>query len=294
MNPLSLGTHTITIEGRTQRYHVHGSGPVCLMHSGGPGLTWEYLRMPAVEEHVTAVYIEPIGSPGADQLGKHPHGYTRARYALAVEGVIDHLGVDKVHLLGHSHGGFVAQFFAVTRPDRLAGVILYESAPVTGPEHFAEAERLFGDFVRANVGNPGLAEVVQAWQGLPDIDSDEATVRTARGLFPAFCKDYWGREAEFAPIRAAVDGVFISGLDDNLAPVVVNDRDSLALISVPALIIVGQHDFMCGPRWARELHELIPGSRLVELAGSGHFGYFEQPAEFASVVVDFVRSTVAR
>jgi pimeloyl-ACP methyl ester carboxylesterase len=294
MNPLSPGTHTITIEGRAQRYHVHGSGPVCLMHSGGPGLSWEYMRMPAVEEHVTAVYVEPIGSPGADRLGKHPHGYSRARYALAIDGVIDHLGVDKVHLLGHSHGGFVAQFFATVRPERLAGVILYESAPVTGPEHFAEAQRLFGEFVRVNAGRPGMAEVVEAFQSLPRMADDEATVRVARGLFPAFCKDYWVREEEFAPIRAAVRGVFISGLDDNLAPVIVNDRETLGLITVPTLVIVGQHDFMCGPRWAHELHELIPGSRLVELADSGHFGHIEQAGEFASVVVDFVRANAAR
>ncbi|SEP52635.1 hypothetical protein [Amycolatopsis saalfeldensis] len=52
---LTPGTHTVELDGVRQRYHVHGRGPVCLAHSGGPGITWEYLRMPAVAEHLTVV-----------------------------------------------------------------------------------------------------------------------------------------------------------------------------------------------------------------------------------------------
>src|SRR5689334_22596343 len=129
-----MTTHTIELNGITQRYHVHGSGPVCLAHPGGPGAFWDYLRMPLLEEHLTMIYVEPIGTGGSGRLASHPDGYTRARYAAAVDGLIDHLGVDSVYLLGHSHGGFVAQYYALQHPERVTGVILYDSAPVTGPE----------------------------------------------------------------------------------------------------------------------------------------------------------------
>jgi proline iminopeptidase len=79
--------------------------------------------------------------------------------------------------------------------------------------------------------------------------------------------------------------VFISGLDERLVPEFVDDRDVLGTITTPTLVIVGRHDVICGPRWAQEIHERVPGSRLVVLERSGHFGHLEEPADFARAVV---------
>jgi proline iminopeptidase len=287
-DPMSSGEHTIEIDGVAQRYHVFGSGPVCIVHPGGPGFFWDYLRMPAVEQSLTTVYLEPIGTGGSGRLPTHPNGYTRERYARAIDGLIEHLGIDRVHLLGHSQGGFVAQHYAHTRPDRLAGIILYESAPAIGPEHFAEANRNLQAFVEAHDGDPRVADVLEAWQSVPLIADDEAFGTAARRLFPVYFADYWKRESEFAAARAAVRGSYISGLDDCLAPDPIDDREILPAITTPTSVIVGRHDFICGPRWATELHERIPGSQLVVLEESGHFGHLEQPGEFARVVRGFV------
>ncbi|WP_319943582.1 alpha/beta fold hydrolase [Nocardia aurantia] len=50
---------------------------------------------------------------------------------------------------------------------------------------------------------------------------------------------------------------------------------------MPTLVIVGRHDVIRGPRWAWELHELIPDSRLIILENSGHTGPLEEPRRFA-------------
>jgi proline iminopeptidase len=290
-SPLSAGAHEVDIDGVTQRYHVSGAGPVLVVHPGGPGFSWEYIRMPAVEAHLTTVYVEPIGTGESGRLATHPDGYTREAYARALDGLIRHLNVPKVHLLGHSHGGFVTQFYAQYYPGRLAGIILYESAPAVGPEHFAEAAANLDQFARVNAGNPKLDDVLDAWQSVPSIAGDEAFTTAARRLLPAYFADYWAREGEFAPFAAAVNGSYISGLDDCRAPIAIDDRAVLSSITTPTLVIVGRHDFICGPRWAREIHDLIPESKLVVLEDSGHFGHVDAPAEFASAVVDFVRST---
>jgi proline iminopeptidase len=290
-NPLAPGAHTIDVGGIALRYHVAGSGPVCLVHPGGPGFAWEYLRMPAVEEHLTTVYLEPIGTGESGRLAAHPNGYTREEYVRVLLGLIDHLGLPKVHLLGHSHGGFVAQLFAQQHADRLAGVILYESAPAVGPEHFAEAAARMEAFAQAHADHPGLEDVLAAWQVVPTIDSDEAFTTSARRLLPAFFADYWGRQGEYAQFAASVSGSYISGLDDCMAPVTIDDRATLAAITTPTLVIVGRHDFICGPRWSQEIHDLIAGSRLVILENSGHFGHLEEPQAFAEAVTDFVRSS---
>lgn len=290
--PLAAGQHTIEIDGVAQRYHVFGSGPVCIVHPGGPGFDWGYLRMPAVEQSLTTVYVEPIGTGGSGRLATHPDGYSRERYARAIDGLIEHLDVDRPHLLGHSHGGFVAQHYAYTRPDRLAGVILYESAATVGPAHFAAANRNLQAFAAEHAGDPRLADIVQAWQSVPAIADDNGFTTAAQRLFPVYFADYWRRESEFAAARAAVRGRYISGLDECHAPEAIDDRPALAGITTPTLVLVGRHDFICGPDAANDLYEGIPGSQLKVLEESGHFGHLEQPDEFARAVTDFVTSTL--
>jgi proline iminopeptidase len=287
-NPLATGTHTIDLNGIAQRYHVHGTGPVCVAHSGGPGVFWEYMRMPHLEEHLTMVYVEPIGTGGSGRLASHPDGYTRDRYVEALDGLIDHLATGPVYLLGHSHGGFVVQRYALTHPERLAGIILYDSAPVTGPEHGAEFVRKIEEFVARNDGNPDVAKVLGVVQSIPGISTDEGMTTALAGIIPLYVADFWNREEEFAALQAKVSGTYISGVDADGVPELIDDREVLGSVTVPALVIVGRLDPICGVRWAEELNKLIPGSQLVILSRSGHFGHVEEPEAFAQAVIAFV------
>ncbi|MFF4902829.1 alpha/beta fold hydrolase [Streptomyces sp. NPDC001068] len=293
--PLSPGTHTFRADGVLQRYHVQGNGPVCVAHSGGPGISWDYLRMPALEEHLTMVYVEPIGTAEDSRLPSHPHGYTRERYSRALETLIEHLGAADIHLLGHSHGAFVAAYHALHRSGQLAGVVLYEGAPVTGPEHGAEAGRMVEAFAAKHAGHPGLPDVLAAFGAMSAISSDEQTLAVARGVLPSYFADYWGHAERLAPLRDALRAVYISGLAEDLKPDVIDDRAGLKDLRVPALVIGGRHDVICGPRWALELHELIPDSQLLMLENSGHMGHIEEPELFADTVRAFVlRNTAVR
>lgn len=289
--PLSPGTHTFDANGIPQRYHVHGTGPVCLVHPGGPGVFWEPMRMPVLERDLTMVYVEPIGTGGSGRLPWHPRGYTRDRYSAHLDLLIDHLAVPSVHLLGHSHGGFVAQHYALRHADRLDGVVLYDSAPLTGPEHIAEAMAQVADFAARNADRPGLPEVLEAFRSTSAISNDEEFTTAVRGLLPAYFADYWGREKEFAPMRARLHGTHISGVDEHDAPDLIDDRETLGTLDLPVLVIVGRHDVVCGVRWGRELHQLIPGSGLLVLEDSGHFGHIEEPDAFARAVAGFVAAT---
>ena len=54
MHPaLTPGAHAVTVDSIVQRYHVHGTGPVCVVHPGGPGLSWNHMRPPETEERCT-------------------------------------------------------------------------------------------------------------------------------------------------------------------------------------------------------------------------------------------------
>jgi proline iminopeptidase len=289
-DPLSQGTHSLSVHERMQQYHVYGSGPVCVLQPGGPGILWDCMRMPAVEERMTVVYVEALGTGASDRLPTHPNGYTRSLYAEALGHLIDHLEQERVYLIGHSYGGFVAQRYALDHPDRLSGLILYESAAVTGEEHGAEAARQVAAFATRNVDNPELPGVLEALQAVGGITKDAELTAALRGLLPAYVADYWGREAELAPMRETIQVTYISSLDEYLAPDIIDDRAALLELTVPTLVIVGRYDVICGVRWAEELHHLIPKSRLLILERSGHLGHVEEPTEFASGIIEFVES----
>lgn len=290
-DPLCTGTHTVMADGLVQRYHVYGSGPVCLAHPGGPGVFWEYLRMPGVEQHLTMVYVEAMGTGASGRLASHPNGYTRRYYATVIDRLIDHLGQDKVYLLGHSYGGFVAQRYALDHPNRLTGLILFESSPVTGDEQNAEASRQLQVFAARNADNSELPGVIASLQSVGSITDDAELTRALRALLPAYFADYWGRKAEFAHQRGQVQAAYISNLDAHLVPDVIEDRAALPVLRTPTMVIAGRYDVICGVRWAEELHSLIPHSRLEILEESGHFGHLEEPETFTLAVANFVDAT---
>jgi proline iminopeptidase len=280
-DPLAPGTHTVVIDGVRQRYIVAGTGPVCVAHSGGPGVNWAYLRMPAVERLATMVYVEPVGTTADNRLASHPGGYTVGTYTSFMRGVLDHLGVPAVYLLGHSFGGLVAADFAATEPERTSGLILCASPVLTGPELNAESGRNFEMFIAGHPDAPGIDKLADAYHADSEFDDDSRT-SYLRAILPVYFADYYGRESEFGGMT---DGIRLSALKSEEFSL----RGALANLRVPTLVIAGRHDWICGPRWAAELREGIPGARLVMFENSGHFPHVEEPAGFAEAIAGFLR-----
>ncbi|MCX5338708.1 alpha/beta fold hydrolase [Streptomyces atratus] len=109
-----------------------------------------------------------------------------------------------------------------------------------------------------------------------------------RGVMPAYFADFWGREQEYAAFRSRASATYVRAEDDQGVPETVDDRGRLAALKAPALVLVGRHDFICGVRWAEELHTLIPHSELVIFEHSGHFAHIEEPGLFSETIEQFV------
>ncbi|MDG4757579.1 alpha/beta hydrolase [Micromonospora sp. WMMD710] len=282
---LSPGAHTFTVDGVRQVYHVAGTGPVCVAHSGGPGIEWAYLRTPGLEEHFTMVYVEPVGTGASGRLD-NPDDYRLATYVRFLDAVVEHLGEPRVYLLGHSHGGFVVQRYALDHPDRVAGLVLYDTSPVTGAEFWAEAMANLAAYPQRHPDRPEATDVPHAFERYGVAADDEALATALRAAIPVYFADFWGRQAEFAPLQAAVRVWMTPARSNDPTPFDVRDR--LGEITAPAVVIVGAHDFICGPRYAEELHAGLKDSHLVVLEESGHFAHVEQPAEFTEAVVELL------
>lgn len=287
----SAATRTLDIDGVRQVYRVAGTGPVCLVHSGGPGVHPEYLRMPDLESGLTMVYMDPVGSGDSDLL---PDGdYSMSRYAGFAAAVLDDIGAPTAYFLGHSHGGFVGLQFALNHPERLEGLLLYDTAPLNGRELREAATREMAAFVRRWPDRPEAAEAGRVWDEVNvtrtrKITDDDGYADYLRGIKPAYFADHRetaGRTGGSPQLRGTHD--------PNRLPADWDVRDRLGTIGTPTLVIVGTHDFICSPKWARQMYDALPDARLCELGGSGHFGHIEEPAPFATAVLDFVHGQEA-
>lgn len=228
------------------------------------------------------MYVEPIGTGGSGKLATHPEGYQIARYVEALHRLILHIDGEPPLLLGHSHGGFVALFYVLAHPGNVAGLVLYDSAPAAGADVFVAATHAVQAFAARMPDQPEAAAALQAWQSAGAIHDDAGYTAALHALFPVYFADYWARVDDFAPLRAGVKGTHVSsggyGFDV---------RSELGAIQCPTLIIAGRHDFICGPRWAEELHSGIPRSDLAIFEASGHFAHLEEADAFAQRVIAF-------
>jgi proline iminopeptidase len=288
-SPLSPGTHTITVQHGTavveQRYHVAGAGPVCVAHSGGPGIGWEYLRMPLLERSLTMVYVEPVGTGASGRL-PDPREYHLATYVRHLHAVVEHLALPEVALLGHSHGGFVAQRYVLDHPECVGSLVLYDTSPVSDETFWSVALANMAQFAQRHVtAHPEVAGYVEALSTPLAELSDDAATEVLRTIIPAYYFDYWGREEEFGPGRASM--VMHAEPSSGEGPT-FDVRAELASVTTPTLIVVGAQDFICGPQWAREIHQEIPGAQLAVLQDTGHVAHVEKPEQFAALVVEFV------
>jgi proline iminopeptidase len=243
--------------------------------------------MPALERFLTMVYIEPVGTGDSGRLSD-PHDYTVATYSRLVHSVVEHLGLPKITLLGHSHGGFVAQQYALDHPGRLAALVLYDTSPVADEQFWSEAVAAMERFVRRHVDDhPEVAGYVAALTTRLDLLDDDGTTAVLRTLMPAYLFDYWGREEEFAPARGSLR-MYAAPTRGEGVPFDI--RDDLSRITTPALVLAGRQDFICGPRWARLLHEAMPAAELSVLEDTGHLAHIERPEQFSASVLAFLRA----
>ncbi|AQA25716.1 ndr family protein [Rhodococcus sp. MTM3W5.2] len=291
--PLALGVHVVDVLGVQQRYHVYGSGPVCLVHPGGPGLGWDYLRTPLLEAYCTVVYVEPIGTGESGRLSA-PDLYTLHRYAEHLRAIVEVLDTDQAVLLGHAHGGSVVQQFMIDYPGAVAAAVLVSSSPVGSDELLREGADNLARFAEIHSVHSEAQDVTAAYLDILTATSDDGLTRAVRRLFPAYFRDYWDPRLNPAlfqlrsSIRTWSEPARRGGF------VRVDFRRTLSQQRTPALIIAGRWDPIVSARWSRMIQASMSDAELVELDSSAHMPHLEQPEEFARAVTDFVARTARR
>ncbi len=251
-------------------YEVGGSGsPVLLvMGLGTPAVGWAE-QLPAFRARHRTVAFD---NRGCGRSGTPPGPWTIADMAEDAVAVLDHLGIERAHLVGISMGGMIAQEIAIARPERVGALVL-ASTYAAPDEHVS---RVAKRAVEIFAGGDGQ-RVFAAFQYLLEI---------------TFSKDYLAREglrivqlmAEGLP-----DGPNLPGLAAQaVAALAFDARERASRIRAPALVLTGDADAFIWPSCSEDLAARIPGARLALIPGGTHAANLERAAEWNAIVLDFL------
>ncbi|MEX2237830.1 MAG: alpha/beta fold hydrolase [Dehalococcoidia bacterium] len=174
--------------------------------------------------------------------------------------LLDHLGLERVHVWGVSMGGMIAQELALAHPKRIATLTLgCTTAGGRGQVPTSIADR--DEFFRLGSLSPADAAV----EALPLVyGSDFLEANRARLSERAVAQ---------APSRAS-----LQGRRRQFAGARYHDTTArLANIAAPTLVATGLADRVINPANSRILADAIPGTELVEYPGAGHVYWDEDP-----------------
>jgi len=276
-----------TADGRTLGYHKMGSGPVLVCHPGGPGFSALYFGdLAGLWERFTLVLLNPRGT-GSSGRPEDSKAYQIEDYVADVEELRGHLGLDRLMLLGHSHGGMVAQAYAARHPDRVERLVLASTLARFGePQQAAMREGM-----DKRSGQPWYADAVAALEAEQEgkFSNDEEMAALVFRELPLYFAHYGAAEAGYLDtLKAETPNADTLKLFNQVIFESFDLRGELAAIKAPTLVITGEEDFICGPVCADEIASGITGAKKVIVGDAGHMIFIEQPEEFEREVAEFL------
>jgi pimeloyl-ACP methyl ester carboxylesterase len=195
--------------------------------------------------------------------------YSLEQYADDVNGLLDHLAIERAVLIGLSMGGYVNFAFYRKYARRVRALVLADTRAAAD-----SAEARTGRFNLAQTAYRKGAEAVAETMlpkllGATSIAKRPGIVRQVRHMIET---------CEVSGI--VVDSVAMAERPDSMS--------LLALITCPTLVLVGEEDATTPPSEAGLMAQAIPGARLSIIPGAGHLSSLEQPDLFNREVEQFV------
>ena len=262
--------------------------PLLCLH-GGPGANWLHLKpYEALAEERRVVFYDQIGS-GNSGL-EEPHEVSIWQPELFVEeiGVVrEALGLERVHVLGHSWGGMLGMQYATEQPEGLASLIV-ESSPPSVPDWMPEVARLRSELP------PEVEATLREHEEAGTTDSPEYEEASMVFYRRHVCRtDPWPdwlvecfEKLEANPeVYHAMNGPSEFHVIGTIRDWDITPR--LGRIQVPTLVFSGRHDEVT-PACTEASHRAIPGSEYVVLDESSHMAQAEQPEETLALVRGFL------
>ena len=279
----------VKVDGHEVVTYSYGdsNAEVLFLLNGGPGLPSDYLREPLlrmVKEGYRVVTYDQLGCGKSDRPAD-PALWTIGRYVEEVEAVRKALGLGRVHLLGHSWGGWLGIEYALTYLGGLKSFILSDTCGDM-PHLVTELDRL-----RAALG-PETVAMMQRHEARGSYEHPEYQAAVTLLNF----RHVHRLESLPKPLKASLD-------DWNMAPYGTmqgpneflytgnlkswNRIAEMRRIAVPCLVIVGEFDELT-PACALRMHQALPHSEIAVLRGCSHLPMYEDPEAYFTLLTGFL------
>jgi L-proline amide hydrolase len=266
----------------------NGRLPLLCLH-GGPGANWLHVKpYEALADERQVVFYDQLGAGNSAVSGPHdPSMWTPELYVEEVGAVREALGLEHVHVLGHSWGGMLGMQYATTQPEGLVSLIV-ESSPPSVPGWMVELQRLRSELppeVEAT-----LREHEEAGTTSDPAYEEAVMVFYKRHLCRAEPWPDW--LVECFNVLEANPEVYHAMNGPSEFHVIGTIKDweitsELGRIEVPTLLFCGWHDEVT-PATVEVAHRAIPGSEFVVLEESSHMSQAEEPERTLELVRGFI------
>ena len=256
MSGISRSTGFVETDGEQLYYEICGDGPpVVLCHGmGGNHAVW-YQQVTALARDRLVVSWDHRGFGRSSDHGSRSGPAVASADLLAL---LDHLEITRADLVGQSMGGWTVLGLALEEPVRVGRLVLADS-----------------------LGGIGVPET-----GGRGITAPPSELGAHPALGASFCK----REPERAHLYQMLGTM---GSPDILrigARLLASTHSTAEVrgLALPVLFIVGSEDPLFPPPAVHAAAALLPDARVVEIPGTGHSPYFEDPASWNAAVLSFL------
>jgi len=255
-------------------YELHGEGTplIMIMGWGRSSESWGSYLIGELSKFHRVIIFDNRGTGRSD---KPDIEYSMGMMADDVPGLMDAINVPKANVLGISMGGFIAQEFALNRPEKVLSLILC-STSCGGPDRAQKRAELSAQNRTLMNPPPGLSreEVLkQQWgmiysQRYVQENMEELTKAAAKPSEHPTPPFIWRRQAQACLNFYAYD--------------------RLHNIRVPTLVLGGEEDIMTPPENSRILADNIPGAQLRLFEDAAHGFLWEVMDQAVRVILDFL------
>jgi len=250
-----------TSAGLSIGYDEAGSGdatPIIFLHGVGSNKSVWHPQLAHFGKSRRAIAFD---YPGYGDSDPAPKATTRDDYAEAIHAAMHALGVESAHICGLSLGGVVAIALCHAVPNHCASLILADTFAV-----HPDGEAIYQRGMAGSTDLPAMAEA-------------RVDVLIAQPADPAVRREVVETMSRIDPAayRIGAEAVWLA-----------DQRDRVAAIHAPTLIICGTDDVPTPPGLSNELHAMIAGSRLAMIPNAGHLTNLERPVEFNAIVELFI------
>ena len=238
-------------------YERCGKGtPLVLLH-GFPldHHTWDFVA-PQLEGTLDLIMPDLRGFGGSSTVDSQ---YTLDDFASDIAGLLDHLGIQKTAIAGHSMGGYIALAFTKLYPERVSGLGLVSTQTLADPPDRKEGRYKSA----AEVAEKGIGGVVEAMK-------------------PKFSLSEEYQKAVTAIMQRQQPAAFIGALKAMAER--MDTSSMLANLNIPVVVIHGDANSPVSVDRAREMKSTMPSAHFVELKGVGHLPMMEAVKETAEAL----------